>query len=166
MLLQSNWALALYRARRYEESLQKWTEVRQLYPQNPMPPYLMSLVEVQLGQMESAVLHVLEAKDLAGQNTTYQVLIPYVFACAGKMQEAKDWLRSLSNLSKKEHIWLTAMAINYARIGETDEALDILEEAYIQRSGWIVFLAADPAFDPLRNQPRFESLLNKLGLKN
>src|SRR5271157_4917866 len=56
-------------------------------------------------------------------------------------------------------------AILYAQLGEKSKALDSLEKAYGQRSLSMTELAIEPAFDSLRPDPRFQSLLHRTGLE-
>jgi DNA-binding winged-HTH domains len=57
-------------------------------------------------------------------------------------------------------------ATNYARLGMTDKAIASLESAAEQRAFLLPFIAVDPIFDGLRDQPRFRSVLDKIGLIN
>jgi hypothetical protein len=45
-----------------------------------------------------------------------------------------------------------------------EEALDGFEAAFEARSGWLVFVQADPAYEPLLNEPRFAAIVRKMGL--
>jgi tetratricopeptide (TPR) repeat protein len=59
------------------------------------------------------------------------------------------------------------VAIGYALAGQTDEALTRLERIVEERNGQSVFLFVDPAFQRLRNEPRFTALLARLsGLRS
>jgi DNA-binding winged helix-turn-helix (wHTH) protein/Tfp pilus assembly protein PilF len=49
-------------------------------------------------------------------------------------------------------------------LGEHDAALVELEAAADARSFNLIYLAVDPAFDPLRQRPEFQRLLTRLGL--
>lgn len=48
-------------------------------------------------------------------------------------------------------------------LGETDEALEYLEQAYRDRYASLIFLKVDPDFDILRSDPRFKNMLMRLG---
>jgi hypothetical protein len=52
----------------------------------------------------------------------------------------------------------------YAQIGQKDQALALLEKCYEQHCSSIVTLKAEPDFDVLRTEGRFQNLLQKLGL--
>jgi serine/threonine-protein kinase len=48
-------------------------------------------------------------------------------------------------------------------LGEKDQAMDFLEKTYEDRDGYsIAFIKVDPFFDPLRGDPRFDALANKI----
>ncbi len=52
----------------------------------------------------------------------------------------------------------------YARLGESDQALGWLEQAYKLRCGSMVWLTIYPYFHSLRPDPRFQNLLARVGL--
>ena len=52
----------------------------------------------------------------------------------------------------------------YAMVGERDEAIRLLEDQMSQPTGLgIGALRLDPVWNPLRNHPRFQALLQKYG---
>jgi hypothetical protein len=57
------------------------------------------------------------------------------------------------------------IAILYARLGEKEKAIDSLETAYAERRIAISEIGIEPAFDVLRNEPRFHLLLRRTGLE-
>jgi serine/threonine protein kinase/tetratricopeptide (TPR) repeat protein len=56
------------------------------------------------------------------------------------------------------------VAETYMRLGDKDAAFRWLERAYSERDGLLVFLESDPAWDPLRADPRFAALVHRIGL--
>jgi adenylate cyclase len=52
----------------------------------------------------------------------------------------------------------------YAWRGEQDEAFAWLDRAYAQRDGGLAFIKCDPLLANLVGDPRFGTLLQKLGL--
>ena len=55
-------------------------------------------------------------------------------------------------------------ATKYAFLGEKEKALACLEKAFADRSSLSAFVKADPVFDQLRNEPRFQEILQKMNL--
>jgi len=52
----------------------------------------------------------------------------------------------------------------FARLGDTDMALDTLQRSYEQRVFFVSFIKVDPAYDSLRSDPRFANLVQRMGL--
>ena len=59
--------------------------------------------------------------------------------------------------------WL-AIAGCYAEAGEADRAFALLDEAYAGRAPQLLHLVADPAFDGVRSDPRYDALLRRIGV--
>ena len=58
----------------------------------------------------------------------------------------------------------TAVAAAYAEAGEPDAAMAWLEKAYADRLPQLLHVPADPAFDAMRDDPRFEAVMRKIGI--
>ena len=56
------------------------------------------------------------------------------------------------------------MAILYARMGEKEKALDALEKATDEHILAMTEIGVEPALDPLRDDARFQRLLQRVGL--
>jgi hypothetical protein len=55
-------------------------------------------------------------------------------------------------------------AVLYGAAGRLDEAFDCLDQAVAQRDPALVHLAVAPDWDGLRDDPRFDDRLKKMGL--
>jgi len=55
-------------------------------------------------------------------------------------------------------------AVCHVELGDFDRALDELERALDERAGMLVFAKADVRLIPLRDHPRFKSLLERVGV--
>jgi tetratricopeptide (TPR) repeat protein len=53
----------------------------------------------------------------------------------------------------------------YTRAGQKDEALEWLEKAYEAHDQNMPYIAVDPIFDILRDDPRFQDLLRRMRLQ-
>ena len=53
----------------------------------------------------------------------------------------------------------------YTGLGKKDEAFALLEKASEEHDGSMVFLKVDPVFDSIRSDPRFISLMKKMGFE-
>jgi hypothetical protein len=51
-------------------------------------------------------------------------------------------------------------------LGNREEAILDLQRAYKERDWALMVFAVEPGLDPLRDDPRFQEILRKLGLQN
>jgi hypothetical protein len=87
------------------------------------------------------------------------------YALAGNKTEMQNWLRRTAKASPGGVLPDTgSVAEFYVQAGETDRALKVLESQYRQRDGGLILLNADPRFDILKSNPRFQRLLERVGL--
>ena len=84
------------------------------------------------------------------------------YAVAGKRDEALKMLNELKERAKRSYVSPVGIAIIYVGLGEKEQAFSWLEKAYEDRSTWLIFLKVEPRFDPLRSDPRFQSLLRRM----
>ncbi|HEY1214558.1 MAG TPA: tetratricopeptide repeat protein, partial [Bryobacteraceae bacterium] len=85
------------------------------------------------------------------------------YALAGRRQEAQNLISELDQLARQRYVSPYAKALIYLGLGD-ERVFDCLERSYNDRTGWLMYLASDPRFDPLRSDGRFRSLLERLHL--
>ena len=73
------------------------------------------------------------------------------------------WRWKLQNL-ERDDANAFSIASYYALLGETDEALQWLDRAFIERDAALVSVHVDVAFRTLRSDPRFEDFVKRIGL--
>ena len=56
-------------------------------------------------------------------------------------------------------------AIEHAKIGHKDKAFEYLEKSYQRRETWMNMLKVEPGLDSLRDDPRFDELVKRVGLE-
>jgi TolB-like protein len=99
-----------------------------------------------------------------------QAQTPYLRSCAayalaglGLADEARSRCATLRReLDAGPFFTLFVLAATHARLGDYDTALDMLDECYRLRDGWLAFVLTQPSYHGLRGHPRFEQLLADL----
>lgn len=86
----------------------------------------------------------------------------YVYALTGRKAEASKILTDLQNNPGRAFGAAANIALIYTGLSERDQAFVWLERAYENRFNPSILLR--PAFDPLRSDARFQSLLRRLAL--
>ncbi|MDQ4079578.1 MAG: protein kinase [Gemmatimonadota bacterium] len=105
-----------------------------------------------------------EAITLRGAGPYAVATLAYVLARGDQREEAMSLLRSLEQRANTSYVSPVAFGTVYLGLGDTVKALDWIERARDERRGWVVYLTVNPIFDPVRNTPRFEKLVEEIGL--
>jgi len=111
-----------------------------------------------------AVAEARKAKGLSGVATRPTAFLGYALAKSGRRAEARTELEGLLKLSKERYVSPYSIAMIYNGLGKREETLAWLERGYQQREPRMVFLKAEPKWNNLRDDPRFQDLLRRVGL--
>jgi hypothetical protein len=65
---------------------------------------------------------------------------------------------------KKKYVMNYWVAVAYAALGDKDGAFAELEKAYQHHDWFLQRIKVDPFMDPLRDDPRYNDLLKRIGL--
>jgi hypothetical protein len=86
-----------------------------------------------------------------------------VYGLSGNKTEAEKFLNQLQELSKQRYVSDYSFALVNLGLGDKEEAVRWLEQSYQERAGSDVgWIRVDPLLDPLRDDPRFEALAEKI----
>jgi tetratricopeptide (TPR) repeat protein len=162
-LADQNYARALYYARRFDEAeayLRKKIEEK---PEAPQLKHIMGYVLLQQGRVDEAIA---TFKELIPARRLYSTAaLGYAYGRAGRDEDALRMLDDLDAFSKAgEIVPPFEKAVIYIGMGRKDEAFAMLNEAYEMRTPNLVGLAAEPACDDIRSDPRFADLMRRLNL--
>jgi serine/threonine-protein kinase len=153
-----------YLARRFDEALQRYLAILEMDPDNLRLQAWMARVYNATGQHERG-LRVLEtAIPRVGRRALLLVEQGRFLAGLGRQEEAYRIIEELDDLRRREYVPPLFTASIHRALGNKEEALGRFKEAVEQRSGHLPFLGVEPAWDPLRDDPRFQALVEKLGL--
>jgi eukaryotic-like serine/threonine-protein kinase len=87
----------------------------------------------------------------------------HVQAALGNTTEARKILAQLYDVAKRRYVQSYGFAVAHLGLGEREEALRLLEKSYAEHAGGdISFIRVDPFLAPLRGEPRFEALADKV----
>jgi eukaryotic-like serine/threonine-protein kinase len=123
---------------------------------------LISYVYVQKGMFAEALADT--QKHSHGSTAWQWSGLAYIQGRAGQKHEAAGALRKLLDLNRRQPIDPMAIAAAHIGMGNNDAAVSWLETARAQHSNGLTALKVDPAYDPLRGDPRFQDLLRRVGL--
>ena len=118
-----------------------------------------------VGKPQQAIPEYQKAIEMAGGFQIASVALAHAYSALGKKAEAEKILRDLERKLKETSASPYTMATIYAGLGENDEAFEFLEKAYSEKSLDISWsLKSDFLLDNLRPDPRFKTMLRRIGL--
>jgi TolB-like protein/DNA-binding winged helix-turn-helix (wHTH) protein/Flp pilus assembly protein TadD len=119
---------------------------------------------VQKGNLEQAIVEAQTATRLSGSHPFYMAWLGYAYARAGNRNEALRILRQLKVISGKKYVASHDVAAIYVGLGEKSKAIAWLNKGYDEHSYTVLQLGVEPEFDSLRSDPRFQDLVQRVGL--
>jgi len=162
-----NLGLAYYLARQYDLAIEQLRKTREMDPNFALTREYIGLTYLEKGMYKDAIERCEEAAAPVSASPYAITALGYVYALCGKKDEAQKVRDRLKLLSQQKYISPRFIATIYAGLGEKDQALESLNAAYEDRSLQIgPGIIADPTYDSLRAEPRFQELLGCTGLSN
>lgn len=80
-------------------------------------------------------------------------------------EKAVENLRQLEELAQTDTKALYSLTMNYTELNRIDEAIWSLQKCFEMREERMVWINVEPRFANLRNDARFQELLQKMNLK-
>lgn len=135
-----------------------------LDPQNAFLHYLLGVGYEASGTLPEAISEYQKVLKI-WDDPNADVALAHAYSAAGRKAEANKILRDLQRKSEGTPVPPYTLATIYAGLGENDKAFEFLEKACSQKSLDIsLFLTSDLLLDTLRPDPRFQTMLRRIGL--
>jgi TolB-like protein/Tfp pilus assembly protein PilF len=149
-------------ARRYDEAIEQLRKTLEMDPGFYYAHWVLGLAFEAKGALDAAIEEYQKARAL-NDDPQVLALLGHAYAASGNKTEAVKILEQLKELSKQRYVSAYSLAIVYLGLGDKEEALRWLEKSYQDRAGYdIGTIKVDPFLDPLRGDPRFEALVEKI----
>lgn len=154
--------MVLVYARRYREAIVQLNETLALDERADNARTYLGRAYLHSGDYERALTEFRKRQSLAPGSYGD---VAQALALSGRQGEARAELERLLRLSKERHVQALDIATVYSSLGEKELALEWLDRAFDDRSTNLGFLAQDPTFDRLRDEPRFVALVRRVGVQ-
>ena len=155
----------LFNARRYDEAVAQLRKTLELDPGFYYAHWNLGQVLDVKGLTKEAMAEYEKAMTL-DPDPLPQALIGRLYAKTGRRKEALAVLERLRQASGQRYVSPYNFAIVYTGLGQKEEAIRSLEQTYEERDGYnIVFIKIDTFLDPLRGEPAFDALVQKIFAK-
>jgi tetratricopeptide (TPR) repeat protein len=161
---QMNRGVILHFARKYDEAIAQFERTLELDSRFGFTYAMLGLVYADQGDTDRAVVLLERARMLSGPRPDIMAIHGYVLASAGRTHEARLILDELGQLADAGRPLAFQMAVVHVGLGDTEQAFRWLDKAFEAHAWELGVLNAIPLFDSLRSDPRFSTLLNRIGL--
>lgn len=148
-------------ARQYDLAIEQYEKTLELYPNQSSSRNALGWAYVYKKIYDKGLI---EIQKSYGEDPDLSPELAYVYAVSGNKGKAQKILARLLAESKRNPIEPHHFALIYAGLGQKNEAMVMLEQAYRQHSPMMVWLKVDPRFDSLRPDPAFQELMRRVGL--
>jgi TolB-like protein/DNA-binding winged helix-turn-helix (wHTH) protein/Tfp pilus assembly protein PilF len=152
----------LYYARRYEEAITQLRSVLQTSPKFPLAHLWLGRAYEQKGMYAEAITEFQQAGTALKDWPVIIAAAGHAYARWGHKSDATAALGRMNELTKEEYVTPYGVALIYAGLDDRQQAMNWLQDAYEDRSHWLVWLNLDPRFDNVRSDPRFQELLQRM----
>ena len=165
LLMNLTAALNFYLAREHDRAIEQLQRVFELESNFLAAHSVMGNVLVQKGFLAEAIAEfekVLELiKGVAGVELSVKAVMAHAYARFGKRSDALKLVEEVTGAGTALAYLIAGV---YAALEEVDVAFGWLDKAYAQHDLQLVSLKVDPSLDGLRSDPRFNRLMNAVGI--
>lgn len=164
LIASTSLGIHLFYARRYDEAAAQQQRTLELDP--TFAPALRSLGGCweQLQRYDEAIDCYRRAHALLPSELSATTLLAHTYAVSGREDEARRLLEELNAEAERRYVSRYRLAAIHLALGARERALDLLEEAHRGRDRAMVWLNVAPRFDPIRAEPRFRALIQRMRL--
>jgi TolB-like protein/DNA-binding winged helix-turn-helix (wHTH) protein/Tfp pilus assembly protein PilF len=147
---------ALFFAGQADEGIAQLERTLELDPDHAVALSYLGLVYAGSARWDDAIAAFARAGNDGG--------LGHAYAMAGRRAEALEVRARLERRSAERYVSPFQLALVRLGLGDVAEALDALDAGFAIRDPGMSGLKVDPRFAPLAGEPRFRSLLERMGL--
>ena len=150
-----------YMSGRFDESISAFHRLLEAEPNFAYGHITCSWALRQMGRYDESVAEAEKAVELAPGGQFFLSVLGSSYAAAGRESDARRVLGQLREMSATRYVSPYQLSLIHLWLGEREVALSLLEKAQSIGDGWLVWLAVEPQFDALRDEPRFDEILKR-----
>jgi TolB-like protein/DNA-binding winged helix-turn-helix (wHTH) protein/Flp pilus assembly protein TadD len=152
-----------WQVQQYEQALAVGDKAVELDPTSWLAHWLRSGALIDLGRYEEAILAATKAVELSGGTGNAYADLVTSYAGAGKLVEARRIFAKADAPGYKPR-WRSAFrAYALLAIGEYEQAVAAIEQAYRENDGFLHEVVHYKVFMPMHDDPRFQEVVRRLG---
>jgi TolB-like protein/DNA-binding winged helix-turn-helix (wHTH) protein/Tfp pilus assembly protein PilF len=163
LIITSDHAAILYYSRQYDQAIAQFGAVQDMDPDFPRAQLLINAY-IEQGRYSEAIAGLQRWRSVYGDGPADWEKMSYCYCRSGQPGKAKEELKKLEQANGKRTLDPSILVVPNFCVGNVERAFALLTEAHAQHSNALTTLNVEPAYDPMRSDPRFQELLHQVGL--
>lgn len=164
LAISSDIGKTLFFSRRYDEAIEQLQGVLEQDPTFSEAYEWLWKAYAEKGMYSQALDIIIQREKPYVPQTYYVSDLSWIHARMEDSAQARKLLTQFIELSKQEHVDPGAVALDYIALGDKEQGFAWLEKAFAAHSNFMSSLKVWPAYDPVRNDPRFIDLERRVKL--
>jgi adenylate cyclase len=164
LIINASYASSLGGVGRYDDAIKQAHKALDLDPELVPGHEILGQTCEEQGKLDEAITEYHKANEITATPANFAMLA-HAYAKTGRVAETRKILDKLTDLSAQQYVGAYPLAIVHLALGEKDEALRLLEQSLVERDillqGLFGSIKIDKRLDPLRNDPRFQKLVER-----
>jgi TolB-like protein/Tfp pilus assembly protein PilF len=156
---KSSIARFFYYSRWHEEAKEYYARVKQYGPLPIEATLIRALIEIQMGELKSAVALAQGVRRKVGTVQLYLATIAEIFALSNEMDQARALTVSTGLLAEQASLSCFRKACLALALNKPADSIDFLSESFKRKESELPWIAADPRFDGIRNDVTYQSIV-------
>ena len=154
----------LHFARRYDEAIRQYQATIECHPHFAGALYDLGLTYLVQGKHVESMQVFETLREMSGNRKQRLMEQAWAHALMADKEKALQRLTELTNSVEFDKIPCVPLSFMCVALGNSDRAFELLEEAHVRKDSSLVYLLCEPGFDPIRSDPRFESVVQRMNL--
>lgn len=163
LIINTNLGAAFLHAGKFDEAITQFRKTLDMDGSFYFARWALGMALERQGRFREAMAEYQKAISLGSDDPAALALSGHLDGELGRKDEAAKVLEQLEEISKSHYIDPYYFALVYLGLGNRDQALSALEKSYEEHNGNnMIYIRIEPFLDPLRGDPRFEALADKI----
>jgi len=147
-----------------DRAIAQFEKVVALEPSFAFAHYALGDACAQRGEFDRAIAEFNRSIELGGRSVNHVAVLGYTYGRAGNRGRANQCLGELTTRAAARHVSPMWFALVHLGLMDREGLFSWLNRAFEERDGSLILVTAAVEFDPVREDPRFKALLDKMGV--
>jgi len=147
-------------SKHFVEAEKELRNALKLHPEHPLILHNLGELYLASGQYQQAIEPLKQSAESAA-SVHYKAILAQAYAKANNPARALEILTELNNMDAAQ-LSPFNLAFVYLSLGNKNRALELLEKGYVQQDVWMKEIKVWPWFDELKNEKRYQELIQKM----